>query len=223
MTFAKRPLSGPETLGERLRQLREERRLTLAEVARSISVPEKHLAAIEESRHSDLPGLVYAQNFVKKYAEFLSLPAPAAVLRLKEEYQVVRGRRQEQPRLVPRANTDFPWYVRHGRFVMAAVVLALVGSYLVWQAVHLIRPPLLEVLQPAADMSTRITRMTVSGRTESEATVKINNQQTEVGADGTFVDTIDLQPGLNVLKVTASRKYSQTAVVERRVLVERRQ
>lgn len=221
MTFAKRPLVGPDTLGERLRQLRLEQRLELPEVAAQISVPEKYLTAIEEGRYQDLPGLVYAQNFVRKYAAYLSLPASAAIERLNEEYQVVRGRRQEQPRLVPRANTEFPWYIRHSRFVMAAVVLAVVGSYLTWQAIHLLQPPLLEVIEPATDISTQATSLAVSGRTEPEATVRINNQQSEVDSDGTFVEAVDLQPGLNILKVTANRKYGRTAVVERRILVER--
>jgi DNA-binding transcriptional regulator YiaG len=43
MTFARRPLAAPDTLGERLRQLREERRLTLDELGRMLNIAPKYL------------------------------------------------------------------------------------------------------------------------------------------------------------------------------------
>lgn len=221
MTFTRRPLSGPDTLGERFRQLREERHLSLEQISKAIDVPAKYLAAIESSQYEQLPGLVYARNFVRKYAAFVSLPEAAVLEKFEQEFQVISGRRSESPRLVQRANTEFPWYIRHGRFLIAAVVIFIVGGYLIAQVVHLIRPPMLEVIAPATDISTTATTIVVSGRTEAGVEVKINNQQTDVASDGVFTDRIDLQLGLNELKVTASRKYSQPAVVIRRVLLEK--
>ncbi len=220
MMFTKRPLAGQETLGDRLRQLREERRATLEEASKAVIVPAKYLDALERSAYTELPGLVYARNFVRQYATWLSLPVETAMEKFEQEFQVVHGRRVESPRLVARAKTEFPWYLRHGRFLIASGIILIVLTYLVIQAVRLLRPPFMEVLQPSTDISISENSIVVSGRTQPGVEVRINNQQTDVAADGTFVETVDLQTGLNTLKITGQRKISKPAVVERRVLVE---
>jgi len=221
--FVRRPLTGPDTLGERFRQVREERRLSLDDVAKVISVPAKYLAAIEAGRHDQLPGLVYARNFVRQYAKFLEISETAALERFTSEDEIVRGKKPQAPRLVPRANTEFPWYIRYAWFIYGALAIVAVGGYLVWQVFNLIEAPMLQVTEPAGDVATSEPLITIVGQTDPSVTVKINNQQTEVDADGSFQETINLEPGLNTLKIIAVRKYSQTAVVERRILLEQKE
>lgn len=222
-SFVRRPLTGPDTLGERFRQVREERRVTLEEAAKAVSIPAKYLAAIEAGRHDLLPGLVYARNFVRQYAKFLEISDSAALEKFTAEDAIVRGNKPQAPRLVPRANTDFPWYIRYGRFIIGGVAILMVGGYLVWQVMNLVKPPELEVTDPAGDIATSEPLVTIIGQTDPAVTVRINNQQTEVDRDGNFRETINLEPGLNTLKITADRKYSQTAVVERRILLEQKE
>jgi transcriptional regulator with XRE-family HTH domain len=78
MTFTRRAITAPDTLGERLRQLREEAGWTIEEVGQRITVAPKYIAAIESGRYQDLPGLVYARNFVKLYVELVKLEPLAA-------------------------------------------------------------------------------------------------------------------------------------------------
>lgn len=222
-SFVRRPLTGPDTLGERFRQIREERRLTLDEAAQATNVPAKYLGAIEAGRHDQLPGLVYARNFVRQYAKFLEISETAALEKFTAEDEIVRGKKPQAPRLVPRANTEFPWYIRYSRFILGGAAILLVGGYLVWQVTNLVEAPRLEVTEPSTDIATSAATITIVGQTDPSVTVRINNQQTEVEADGSFRETINLEPGLNTLKITAVRKYSQTAVVERRILLEQKE
>jgi hypothetical protein len=152
----------------------------------------------------------------------MSLPEETALARFEEEYQIVQGARREKPRLVPKANTDFPWYVRHSRFLLASAAMVVVLVYVVWELVNLISPPRLNVTNPPADVATTSVSISVAGTTDPEAQVRINNQTVEVAKDGKFDEQVQLQLGLNTLKITAVRKYSRTAVVERRVLVEQK-
>ncbi|MCH9609515.1 MAG: hypothetical protein S4CHLAM45_14310 [Chlamydiales bacterium] len=62
-----------QIFGQRFRQRREERNLSLKEVENSTSIRMGHLEAIEEGRFSNLISPVYAQGFIKKYASFLEL------------------------------------------------------------------------------------------------------------------------------------------------------
>lgn len=221
MSFRSRPIAAPETVGERLRQLRVEANLTLDDLGEELSIATKHLQAIEESRYQDLPGKVYARNFVRQYIARMDLNQAAAMERFEQEYAVVSAPQQRRNPLLPRrAQVEHPWWYRHGRLLMAGVVVVVVIGYFAWQIVQLLTPPELVVTDPAQDMSVTATTLTVRGNTEPNTEVKINNGPVEVATNGSFSVTIDLQVGLNTLKVTAKKKRSGERVVVRQVLRE---
>jgi cytoskeleton protein RodZ len=61
-------------LGERLREEREARGLSLADVERETRIQRKFLVAIEDDRLDLLPGQAYARGFLRAYARYLDLP-----------------------------------------------------------------------------------------------------------------------------------------------------
>ena len=65
-------LAEPVT-GESLRKAREERSITLQEIAASTKIGVRFLEYIESDRHSDLPAVVYIRGFVQEYARCLGL------------------------------------------------------------------------------------------------------------------------------------------------------
>jgi len=62
------------TVGERLREARESRGLTLEQVEAQLRIRRGFLAAMEEDRFQELPAGAYARGFVRSYAKFLGLP-----------------------------------------------------------------------------------------------------------------------------------------------------
>lgn len=62
-----------EALGSLLRQTREARGLTLTEVANDTFIRTQYLQALEQADLSRLPEPVYAQGFLKRYADYLGL------------------------------------------------------------------------------------------------------------------------------------------------------
>lgn len=222
LPFRQRSMAAPETLGERLHQLRDEAQLSIEDVSRKIHVASKYLRAIEESRYHDLPGRVYAGNFVRLYAQLMNLNAHSAIERFHQEYRVITSARPTtRPLLLERAKEGKPWVRRHARSVIAVSALALLAGYFSWQVVRLITPPPLTVVQPAGDMSTKTAAIIVSGQTQPGAKVTINNQPVDVNPAGQFQESIDVQPGLNTLKISAIKKYSHQRTVVRQVVVQR--
>lgn len=73
-----------KTVGEYLRRKREARELSLEDVASSLKIHSRYLAAIEESRDEDLPSPVYKELFLKSYADFLNVSLDELLLRLPE-------------------------------------------------------------------------------------------------------------------------------------------
>jgi flagellar biosynthesis protein FlhG len=82
---AARILSEPVT-GECLRKVREERGVSLREIAGATKIGVRFLEYIEGDRHSELPALVYLRGFLQQYARLLGLDprrtADSYILRL---------------------------------------------------------------------------------------------------------------------------------------------
>jgi cytoskeletal protein RodZ len=68
-----------DTLGSFLKQQRERRGMSVAELARVTRIPLLSLEAIECDRFDELPGEVFVRGFLKAYAQAVSL-VPAEVL-----------------------------------------------------------------------------------------------------------------------------------------------
>lgn len=221
MSFRSRTLVTPDNVGERLRQLREESKLTLDAVASQLNISIKHLQAIEESRYQDLPGKVYARNFVRRYIELVGLNVETAMEKFDQEYAVLTAPQQRRQSILPqRAQAEQPWWLRHSRLLFAGAVVAIVAGYFGWQIVRLVTPPQLTVTQPETDVLVRTSMLTITGSTEPSAEVRINNETAEVSATGEFSVPVDLQVGLNTIKITAKKKRSGEQVVIRQVLYE---
>ncbi|OGO53218.1 MAG: hypothetical protein A2148_01755 [Chloroflexi bacterium RBG_16_68_14] len=71
-----------EELGKALTEARIARGLTLRDVERDTRISSKYLQALEQGNLDILPAPVYARAFMRTYAQYLGLNAPAFVQRL---------------------------------------------------------------------------------------------------------------------------------------------
>ena len=75
----------PPTVGERLRAAREEKKLTLEDVAAQTRIPQRHLASIETAEWDSLPAPTYTIGFAKNYAGIVGLDRTEIGDQLREE------------------------------------------------------------------------------------------------------------------------------------------
>ncbi|MGN6820933.1 MAG: helix-turn-helix domain-containing protein [Sphingomonas sp.] len=68
------PLMPAEAVGRALRSAREERGMSLIDVARETRVALRHLEAIEQGRFDGFSAPVYALGFARNYARAVGLP-----------------------------------------------------------------------------------------------------------------------------------------------------
>ncbi len=78
-------------IGERLKEAREKKGLSLYEAEDSTKIRSKYLQAIENNNFSELPGRVYVIGFLRNYARFLGLDAEELV----EEYKKIAPAEKE--------------------------------------------------------------------------------------------------------------------------------
>ena len=69
------------SVGEHLRKLREDKRMSLAEVSRATRVPIASVERIEADRFDELPGEVFVRGFLRAYAKALEVPADDVLAR----------------------------------------------------------------------------------------------------------------------------------------------
>ena len=95
------------TLGEKLRQAREERGISISEVAEQTRISSLYLKSIEEDNYKPLPGGIFNKGFVKAYAKYVGIDEQEA---LQDYARVVASGEttvdEEPPRYRPEVLTD---------------------------------------------------------------------------------------------------------------------
>ncbi|CAA9281980.1 MAG: hypothetical protein AVDCRST_MAG26-3440 [uncultured Chloroflexia bacterium] len=86
-------------LGERFREAREARGISITEASTATRILPRYLQAIEAGEVNNLPGDVYARGFIRNYAQLLGLPAEEMIGLYRQE----RGEPTTRIKIVPAA------------------------------------------------------------------------------------------------------------------------
>jgi cytoskeletal protein RodZ len=111
------------SLGERFRAAREQRGLTLSEVAEHLRIRSVYLAAIEDENWSAIGAPVYTRGFLRTYARYLGLDPEEAVA----DYNKVGGTVPAGPQPDPLISYREPRSLGPLIWIASAVALALIG------------------------------------------------------------------------------------------------
>ncbi|MFC7737718.1 helix-turn-helix domain-containing protein [Roseomonas sp. GCM10028921] len=107
-------------VGEQLRDARLALGATLDEVADTLRINRRYLAALEEGRSRDLPGPAYALGFVRSYARLLGLDADDLARRYREVGAPGRGGDLVFPEPVPERGIPAGAVILVGAVIMVA-------------------------------------------------------------------------------------------------------
>lgn len=118
-------------IGPSLREARERRGLSAADVQKAIRIRDRYLHALEEERWELLPGDAYVKGFLRTYADFLGLDGNLYV----EEYNS-RFAHHDDQLLVPQALARRPAAAGIALLrplVALGVIAAVVAAIAAWQ------------------------------------------------------------------------------------------
>ncbi len=122
-----------KTVGEQLREERERRGKSLADIANDTRIPIRHLEAIERSEFGTLPGATYAVGFTRAYARSVELNEANLISELRAE--LAQTGHNNYP--VPTQNfepTDPSRVPPRGlAWIAAGIAALLLIGYLVWR------------------------------------------------------------------------------------------
>ncbi len=207
------------TVGQKLRDERIHRKLSLEEVSEATRIQEKFLAAIEKGEYNKLPSAAYAQGFVKNYAQYLGVPKKEIGALFKREFD-----EEKIYRVLPESLARVKEYPLKGirvqqSFIIAGIVLIAIAFYLLFQYRYVFIAPPLSLTSP---QDTKITSkvVTVSGTTDSNAIVFINTYSVPVNTKGEFTKRFNVFPGKVTITVTAKSRFGKEAVVQKILQVQ---
>ena len=92
--------------------------------------------------------------------------------------------------------------------------------YLIWQINQITKAPEINLIYPQTDLTVYQDSIIITGSTEAEVILKINDQNILLSEENKFSQTLSLQLGLNVITIEGKKKYSKTQVIERKIIYE---
>ena len=199
-------------LGERLRQARLDRGISFKKASHDLNIATKYLEALEFNQVKLLPGKDYFDKFLEKYSNYLGLNWQE-VEKLKQQADTYN-----QSQFIKKQNSR-AWSEYVSRILIAIVIIGLV-SFLIIKVNDIFQPPPLTITNPADGQIVTDRQLVVAGVSSPEAEIVINNKAVYVEQSGEFSTTVDLQKGLNLIKMTAKKRYSRVTTVEIRVLLK---
>ncbi len=210
-----------ETVSEQLRSARQAKKLKLKQAAEKLNINEKYLAALEKGEYRELPRGVYGKNFLREYALFLGLNYEKLARAYDAEINLIEPKRQKDLFSKQVVKARYLWAMpKILKNIFIFLIICVCFVYLGYRLNKIIAPPYLIVNNPAKNLITSEALLLIYGQTEAEASLSINGQTILSDKSGNFSKMISLKNGLNIITVTASKKYGRDNTIVRQVLVK---
>jgi len=158
---------------------------------------------------------------LREYALFLGLNYKKLAEEFEAEINVLEPKKQPEIFSKQRIKSRHLWAMpKIIKNILIFLIICVCFIYLGYRLSKIIAPPFLTVDSPAANLVTDQNSLLVSGRTEAEANLIINGQTVLTDIAGNFSQIINLKYGVNVITITANKKYSRSSTVTRQVLLK---
>lgn len=215
--FTEKNLLIKNNLGNTLKMARTKKKFSLSKVSRILNIKEQYLIALEEEDYNKLPINLYAKNYLKDYAKFLDLDAEKLIKKSPFNTPEV-----EKNPFSKKIMSTFKFLIVP-KIIRNVILFLLVISLFFYLAYYFLKSkesPELLIYQPKEDIITANRQITLEGKSDAEAEIRINGELILADENGYFSETIYLKLGLNEIKVSAKKKYSQKNIIERKIIVQ---
>lgn len=215
-------ISFMRTVGQILKETREEKFYTLEQVEKSTKIRKELLIALENDDYSKLPPATFVQGFIKNYARFLGLDGGKLLAVFRREFSDKKHKPYIMDAFVhPLGKTKLKITPSRVFGVVIALVVLTFFTYLWIQYRQFVGAPPLNVASPADQMTTDVPVIVVEGKTDPEVKVLVNSQEIPVGVDGGFKKELTLSAPINKIDIVAASKFGQKTEIGRTVYLKR--
>lgn len=201
------------TVGKTIKEARLAKRLSLANLEAKTKIKKEFAMAIEEGNWEALPEFPVVSGFVKNIARAVGISQEKALALLRRDYPPKNLSINPKPDV----GDKFVWSPKLTFITGVAIILVLILGYLGYQYKKFISPPSLSVVEPVQDQVIKQRKVKVSGRTDPDATVKVNNQPVLTNEEGNFSVEIEIYEGTGEIEIKVTSRTGRETTVRRKI------
>lgn len=210
-----------KTIGELLKQERQQRGVSLPELSAKTKVRREYLEALESGDLSCLPAAPFVKGYIRACARVLGLDADSLIAILRRDYKQDYHGQLISRSLVGKDHSH--WWSNVSISWMGLAALGLLFSILVYGGFkwyEATRPPYLELTSPA-DQATVSSQFEVSGYSDPQVLLLVNDTPVALNPDGSFVTNLEItHKGLAMISVQAMDQKDRVTKIDRFVIVD---
>lgn len=190
-----------------LKKTRIEKDLSVEEISKKLKIPAKYLTALEEEDTTSFPPQPYCSLIIKDYANFLRLDGQDILKLFLRDFSIQNNQKRQKQKTFS--------FTPQLTFTLLTIVSFIGFSlYLVSEYIKFNRPPQLKVNWPTQQILNS-SAFDLSGSTDSESTVRINQDLVIVDPQGNFQKKLILSSGENKILVESQSPAGITTSQEK--------
>ncbi len=190
-----------------LKNTRLDKEWELADISKKIKVPVKYLEAIENEQINCFPQEPYCSLIIKDYADYLGLNGTDILALFRRDFEQKRKSKTTQDK-------NFSFTPKFTFVVSIIAVIILFSFYLITEYYKFHQPPKLKVNWPL-EVTLSSSTFEVTGITDPESTIRVNDDLIIVNNDGSFKDQVSLSSGDNKIIVESTSPNGKKTVEEK--------
>ena len=195
-------------VGERLKEERIRKGLSIEDVAKITKIRKNFLEHIEKGEYVNLPSATFAQGFVKNYTSFLGLPEKETMALFKREFD-----EEKIFRVLPEGVSkpvDFPLArIKSSQAILIIFLFLCLLIFLLFQYKDAIINPAISISSPKNNEVIHSTSIAVTGNTNPDNVVYVNNFPVSVNEEGNFKKIISIFQGKNEIDVKVVNRFNK--------------
>ena len=208
------------SIGTQFQEERKNKNLSIEEVAKATKIRPDFLNAIERGDYKKLPSPAYAYGFVRNYARFLGLPVEKSLAIFRREFDEKKAVEVLPRGLTNSSDFSLPRFKIGKSAVVVGAVFLVIAAFLFFQYRAALFNPNLDIDVPKENQILSSLNIEVSGKTDPNGILMVENEQVTINPDGSFKKQITVFPGSTSLTFQVENKFGRTTTVEREINIK---
>jgi len=179
-----------------LKNTRLDKEWELSDISKKLKVSAKYLEALEDGEISCYPQEPYCSLIIKDYADFLGLNGNDVLSLFRRDFEQKNKNKKT-------IRNSFSFTPKLTFFISIILIIIIFVFYLISEYYKFHLPPKLKVSWPL-EATVSASTVEISGITDPESTIKINNDLIMINTDGSFKKKINLINGENLVTIQST-------------------
>jgi cytoskeletal protein RodZ len=221
MPFKTKKIVSSDTVGSRLARARKKLKLTIEQVEEKTKVRSKYLRAIEADDWKSFPSRIYVLGFVRRYSEALGLDSREVLSEFKRQFDNFTLSRELETISKRKVHSQQGIIITPKLIytILAITLVVSVVGYMAYAVSKFSKPPTIEISSPKEEAVSE-QNIVIEGKTTPNAIIEINGQAANVEDDGSFVQKVQLEEGVNIFEIKAKSRLGKEKAKIIRVLYQ---